>query len=173
MTTTAQPREPEMGDLRMEEEIDRDDRKRNWLDEFEEFEAYDVSRDIIQKFAAIGLRFFDLSLGRQIFVGEGSEQKIAEFDLVLENRDAILGVEVEVKPSKEHVRSLVRRLEIFRLNKDKRGDKRKIYGAIAGATISRSVKAYALKTGFYVIVQTEDKDTIKIDIPKDFVPKSW
>jgi hypothetical protein len=33
------------------------------------------------------------------------------------------------------------------------------------------VKTAALKTGFYVITQTGD--TVKIDVPEGFVPKSW
>jgi hypothetical protein len=65
----------------------------------------------------------------------------------------------------------VRRLEILRLNKDKKSDKRKIYGALAGAIMPSDVKTAALEAGLYVIVQTGD--TVKIDIPKGFAPKAW
>jgi hypothetical protein len=35
----------------------------------------------------------------------------------------------------------------------------------------KSVRAAALKAGFYVITQTGD--TVKIDVPEDFIPKAW
>jgi hypothetical protein len=80
-------------------------------------------------------------------------------------------VEVKSKPSDRDVKDHVRRLEILRRHKDATGDKRKIYGALAGAIMSSSVKAAAIKAGFYVITQTGD--TVKIDIPEGFTPKAW
>jgi hypothetical protein len=65
----------------------------------------------------------------------------------------------------------VQRLKILRHNKDKKGDKRKIYGALAGAIMSDNIKAAAIEAGLYVIIQTGD--TVKIDIPKGFIPKTW
>jgi hypothetical protein len=65
----------------------------------------------------------------------------------------------------------MRRLRILRLNRDKKNDKRKIYGALAGAIMPDSVKTAALKAGMYVITQTGD--TVKIDVPEGFVPKTW
>jgi hypothetical protein len=65
----------------------------------------------------------------------------------------------------------MRRLQILRLNKDKKGDKRKIHGALAGAIMPNAVKAAALKAGLYVITQTGD--TVKIDVPEGFTPKTW
>jgi hypothetical protein len=62
-------------------------------------------------------------------------------------------------------------LEIFRRHKDTIGDKRKIYGALAGAIMADSVKNFALKEGLYAITQTGD--TMQIDIPEGFVPKAW
>jgi hypothetical protein len=170
MTTATQPCEPEMGDLCMRE-IDRDNREWNWLDEFDEFDEYVVSRDIIQKFDAIGLHFDDLSLRRKIFADEGSGEKIAEFDILLENEDSIIGVEVKAEPSKDDVEDHVRRLGILRLNKNKKGDKRKIYGALAGGIMFDEVKTAILKAGLYVITQTGD--TVRIDVPEGFAPKTW
>jgi hypothetical protein len=80
-------------------------------------------------------------------------------------------VEVKSKPSCDDVSDHVQRLNILRLNKDKKGDKRKIYGALAGAVMPANVKAAALKAGFYVITQTGD--TVKIDVPEGFTPKAW
>jgi hypothetical protein len=49
--------------------------------------------------------------------------------------------------------------------------RKKIHGALAGAIMSDSVKAAAIEEGMYVITQTGD--TVKIDIPEGFVPKTW
>ncbi|MDR0654178.1 MAG: hypothetical protein LBG12_12855, partial [Synergistaceae bacterium] len=107
----------------------------------------------------------------QVIEDEGSGQKIAEFDILLENGESIIGVEVKTKPSYDDVDDHVQRLKILRHNKDRKGDKRKIYGALAGAVMPDSVRAAALKAGLYVITQTGD--TVKIDVPEGFIPKTW
>jgi hypothetical protein len=138
---------------------------------FGELAEHLVAPNIAEKFNALGFHFDDISELRRIIKDEGSGQKIAEFDILLENDDSIIGVEVKSRPSCDDVQDHVRRLEILRLNKDKKGDKRKIYGALAGAIMFDDVKTAALKAGFYVITQTGD--TVKIDIPEGFVPKAW
>ena len=80
-------------------------------------------------------------------------------------------MEVKSKPSRDDVEDHTRRLRILRVNKDKKNDKRKIYGALAGAIMSDTVKTAALKAGMYVITQTGD--TVKIDVPEDFIPQAW
>jgi hypothetical protein len=138
---------------------------------FGELAEHLVAPNIVQKFNALGFHFDDISGLRQIIEDESSGQRIAEFDILLENGESIIGVEVKSKPSNDDVKDHVRRLEILRLNKDKKGDKRKIHGALAGAIMPPSVKAAALKAGLYVITQTGD--TVKIDVPEDFTPKAW
>jgi hypothetical protein len=44
-------------------------------------------------------------------------------------------------------------------------------GAVAGAILSEGVKPFAIKNGFYVLEQAGD--TVKIDVPKAFIPKEW
>ena len=48
---------------------------------------------------------------------------------------------------------------------------RKIHGALAGAIMPAGVRTAAIKAGFYVIAQTGD--TINIDVPEGFIPKTW
>ncbi|MDR2176110.1 MAG: hypothetical protein LBO82_09290, partial [Synergistaceae bacterium] len=111
---------------------------------FGELAEHLVAPNIIQKFNALGFHFDDISGLRRIIKDEGSGQKIAEFDILLENGESIIGVEVKSRPSERDVEDHVRRLEILRLNKDKKGDKRKIYGALAGAIMLDGVKASVL-----------------------------
>jgi hypothetical protein len=182
MRETAQQMRKENKEVaqRMQKENEETNRKMKETDKrigalgnrFGELAEHLVAPNIVQKFNALGFHFDDISVGpRQVILDESSGQKIAEFDILLENGDAIVGVEVKSKPSPDDVEDHMRRLQILRLNKDKKGDKRKIYGALAGAIMSDSVKSATLKAGLYVITQTGD--TVKIDIPKGFMPKAW
>jgi hypothetical protein len=138
---------------------------------FGELAEHLVAPNIIQKFNALGFHFDDISGVRRVIQDESTRQKIAEFDILLENGESIVGVEVKAKPSEGDVEDHVRRLQILRLNKNKKGDKRKIYGALAGAIMTDAVKTAILKAGLYVITQTGD--TVKIDVPEEFTPKTW
>ena len=80
-------------------------------------------------------------------------------------------MEVKSKPSYDDVSDHAQRLKILRQSRDKKGDKRKIHGALAGAVMPAGVRNAAIKAGFYVIVQTGD--TVKIDVPEGFIPKTW
>ena len=203
MTTTTETREPEMGltfekvwamfqesDLRMQKLSEETDRKIRETNEetarqiketnqqigrlgnrFGELAEHLVAPNIVQKFNDLGFHFDDISELRRVIEDESSGQKIAEFDILLENGESIIGVEVKSKPSRDDVEDHTRRLRILRGNKDKKNDKRKIYGALAGAIMSDTVKTAALKAGMYVITQTGD--TVKIDVPEDFIPQAW
>jgi hypothetical protein len=154
--------------IKTDEQIDR------WCGErFGELAEHLVAPNIVQKFNALGFHFSDISTGlRKIILDESSGQKIAEFDIILENGEFIVGVEVKAKPSERDVENHSRRREILRRHRDKMGDRRKkIHGALAGAIMPDSVKAAALNEGMYVITQTGD--TVKIDIPEGFAPKTW
>jgi hypothetical protein len=132
---------------------------------------YMVSPNIVQKFSALGFHFDEISSRRKAIVDEGDGQKIAEFDIVLENGEIIIGVAVKSKQFYDDVGDHEQRLRILRLVRNKKGDKRKIYGALAGAIMPSSVRTAALKAGFYVITQTGD--TVRIDVPEGFTPKAW
>jgi hypothetical protein len=137
---------------------------------FGELAEHLVAPGIAEKFNALGFHFNDISAGlREIILDKG--RQIAEFDILLENGESSVAVEVKSKPSERDVQDHVRRLEILRRHKDTISDKRKIYGALAGAVMSLNVKTAALKAGLYVITQTGD--TVKIDVPEGFIPKTW
>jgi hypothetical protein len=138
---------------------------------FGELAEHLVAPSIIQKFNELGFHFDDISGLRRVIEDESTRQKVAEFDILLENGESIVGVEVKAKPSEGDVEDHVQRLQILRLNKDKKGDKRKIYGALAGAIMTDAVRTATLKVGLYVITQTGD--TVKIDVPEGFTPQIW
>jgi hypothetical protein len=125
----------------------------------------------MEKFNALGFHFTDISPKRRKIITGKDKQTVAEFDILMENGESSVCVEIKSKPSERDVKDHVQRLEIFRRHKDTIGDKRKIYGALAGAIMSDSVKNIILNAGLYAITQTGD--TVKIDIPEGFTPKAW
>ncbi|MDR1210970.1 MAG: hypothetical protein LBK40_01930 [Spirochaetaceae bacterium] len=96
---------------------------------------------------------------------------VAEVDILLENGDTALAVEVKTTLTDNDVRDHLRRMEKLRLYADEHGDKRKLLGAVAGAIASDGVKAFAVKSGFFVLEQSGD--TIKISVPEGFKPREW
>ncbi|MDR2048243.1 MAG: DUF3782 domain-containing protein [Treponema sp.] len=137
---------------------------------FGELAEHLVAPSIHKKFNALGYHFDAVSPGGTEIKDPGG-RVYAEIDILLQNTDYIVAVEVKSKLLEKDVDAHVKRLEILRRWADKHHDARKIRGAAAGAIVSRAVRQYALKAGLYVIVQTGD--TVKIDVPKGFVPRDW
>jgi hypothetical protein len=147
------------------------DRKMGELgNRFGELAEHLVAPSIHEKFNALGYHFDAVSPGGTEIKDPGSET-YAEIDILLQNTGYLVAVEVKSKFQEKDVDAHVKRLEILRRWADKHHDRRKIRGAAAGAIMSREVRHYALKAGLYVIVQTGD--TVKIDIPKGFIPRDW
>jgi hypothetical protein len=97
---------------------------------------------------------------------------LTEVDILLENGDIVIAVEVKAKLLEKDVKEHLERMEIIRRRaRESRNDQRKYRGALAGAIVSKAVRNYALKKGFYVIEQSGD--TVKIDVPEGFVPREW
>ena len=82
-----------------------------------------------------------------------------------------MAVEVKVDPAIQDIEHHIRCIEILREHRNKLNDKRKILGAIAGAMFGQTEKEAVIAAGFYVIEQSGD--TMKLDIPEDFVPREW
>ena len=96
---------------------------------------------------------------------------LAEIDILLENGSIVMVLEVKSKPSYKDVDAHINRMEIIRRAADKRNDKRVFEGAIAGAIMSKELRCYIIKNGFYAIEQTGD--TVKINIPEGFKARQW
>lgn len=137
---------------------------------FGELAEHLVAPGIEEKFNALGYHFDGIA-PRGYKIGDGHGKIIAEIDILLENGDFIVAVEVKTEPKDKDIERHVKRLQILREHRDKKNDKRKIRGAIAAAIISNELKQAALEAGLYVLVQSGD--TMKMDIPDDFVPQEW
>ena len=125
---------------------------------------------IVAQFKALGHNVITHSRSKN-FGEEGTEDS-GEIDLYLENGDIAVFIEVKTKLTTSDVLEHVERIQKYReWIETKGGDKRRFIGAVAGAVVERHVAKFALKKGFYVIVQT-GVDT-EIIAPKEFVPKEW
>ena len=137
---------------------------------FGELVEHLVLPKIEDKFNKLGFAFTRTSPNVKIRNLENPDESF-EIDVFLENGDIAIAVEVKSKPNDEDVKEHIDRMEKLRRYADKRQDLRRFQGAIAGAVVSDSIRKYILKNGFYLIEQTGD--TVKITIPKGFVPKEW
>jgi hypothetical protein len=137
---------------------------------FGELAEHLVMPSIVERFNKLGYKFNDISRGgRQIRDDQGKVK--AEIDILLENGEYIIAVEVKASPKEKHIERHISRLEVLKEHRNKLGDMRKILGAIAGAVFPAALKETALDAGFYVLEQSGD--TMKMDIPDDFVPREW
>jgi ribosomal protein L9 len=129
-----------------------------------------VTPGTVKRFNEIGFHFTDVSPGGRKFFDEQGKVR-TQVDILLENGESIMAVEVKTKWHKKDIGHHLRRLEILREIKDKAGDKRKIYGAIALAMGSEVEKEAVLEAGLYLLEQSGD--TIQLNLPDGFVPREW
>ena len=137
---------------------------------FGEMAQHLVAPGIHERFNDLGYQFDAMTRGGQEIWGEDGKIK-AEIDLLMENGDTIMAVEVKATVKMKHIEEHIRRLEILRDYRRKRNDLRNVEGAVAGAIFGVEEKKAAIEAGFYVIKQSGD--TMKIDVPDDFVPRKW
>jgi hypothetical protein len=128
-----------------------------------------MSPDLHEKFKGMGFSFSRSS--RNVEIRGPNGQGLAEIDVLLENGDCVLAVEVKTRLTTGDVKYHVKRMGILRGVADGHNDRRKYLGAVAGAAVNQDVLAYALKSGFYVIVPSGE--TVDIKAPEGFRPRIW
>ena len=137
---------------------------------FGELAEHMVAPGILQRFNELGFEFHKMNPGGQrIFDRNG--KILTEIDLLLENGNCIMVIEVKSKPKDKHIEHHIKRIELIREDMDEHNDKRKIYGAVAGAIFGTMEKNMAIEAGLYVLEQSGD--TMKLAIPENFIPKEW
>jgi hypothetical protein len=128
-----------------------------------------MSPNLHQKFNALGFCFDRGSRNHELRDRGG--QRLTEIDVLLENGEYVMAVEVKTRLTANDVKDHVKRMEILRRVADEHGDKRKYLGAVAGIAVTREVRNYAIKNGFYVIIPSGE--TVEIAIPGGFSPRIW
>ena len=137
---------------------------------FGEMAEHLVAPSIHERFNELGFHFNAVAPGGFKLL-DGNGKIIAQVDILLVNSDYIIAVEVKATVRAKDVEHHVKRLELLRKHWDKHNDTRIIQGAIAGAIFGSTEKEAAIEAGFYVLVQSGD--TMKLELPDDFVPREW
>ena len=137
---------------------------------FGEMTEYMVIPNLLDKFSKLGFEFSKAYLHASL--KDENRNFITEIDITLEDGDKVMLVEVKTKPDIEDIKEHVERMEKVRAYADKRKDKRKYLGAIAGMVINENVKTFAFKNGFYVIQPSGD--TFNISAPEGYyTAREW
>ena len=129
-----------------------------------------VAPGIAKRFNERGFQFNAVSPGGHKILDEKGRE-IAEIDILLENGEYIIAVEVKVEPKTKDIDRHIKRLEILREHRNRINDRRKIYGAVAGAIFAGMEKEATIEAGMFVLEQSGD--TMKLEIPNEFVPREW
>ncbi|MDR1618533.1 MAG: hypothetical protein LBS06_05725 [Treponema sp.] len=142
-------------DRRMEE-ANRQFNKRfgEFTNRLGEVVEYMVVPNLVEKFRNLGFTF--TRAHRNTRIADRENNIFTEVDVFLENGDCVMIAEVKTTLTVKDVDEHRERMGKLRKHADLHNDHRKYLGAVAGAITSDSVKNYALKQGFFVIVPSGD-----------------
>jgi hypothetical protein len=127
-----------------------------------------VSAKLWEKFKALGYAF---THGGPEKYWEG-ERIVTQVDMLLENGEYAMPVEIKSELTAEDVDIHLERIGKVREQLDKRGDGRKLVGAVAGMVVSGKVREYAQRKGLYVLVQSGDTVAVA-EAPEGFKVREW
>jgi hypothetical protein len=128
-----------------------------------------VAPNLPSKFRELGYTFTRCSC--EMKFKDSEDKTLAEVDAWLEDGDAVMAVEIKGKLLKKDVSEHLERMKVLQSYAKEHGDKRKLLGAVAGGITRKDARDYAVQNGLYVIEQSGD--TLKIEMPKGFKPKTW
>ena len=130
---------------------------------------YVVRPNLLKRFRELGFAF---DVMYEPWEAEGENRVLAEVDAFLDSREQAMIVEIKSRPSIADIKEHVERMEKIRIWADGRNDKRKFFGAIAGMVMKKNERAFALKSGFFVIEPSGETFTI-IAPEGDCSPMAW
>jgi len=129
-----------------------------------------VMPGLVKKFRELGFVFTEAC--PNTVIDDEENNILTEVDITLKNGDKVMIVEVKSKPTTEDIDEHIERIGIVRTRANRHNDSRIYLGAIAGMVMSKSVKTYALKNGFYVIEPSGEE--FFITVPKGiYAPREW
>ncbi|GMO64208.1 MAG: hypothetical protein Ta2A_11730 [Treponemataceae bacterium] len=127
-----------------------------------------VPEAVMEQFIALGYTISETA--RDVKLQDENKKTVAEIDILLKNGLAVILVEIKTNLREKHIDEFMAKLA--RVRAGKQYSEKQLLGAVAGAVVSDSVKAYARNHGLYVIEQTGN--TIQI-VPEDagWQPQVW
>ena len=128
------------------------------------------SGSLWDKFDEYGIHVASQSVRKSI--RDENKKLIAEIDVFIENGEYAIPVEIKTKLTMKDVDEHIKRIEVIRGYFDKKGDNRKLLGAIAAGVFTQNALKYAHDCGLFVLVQSGDSVTIA-DTPQGFKAREW
>jgi hypothetical protein len=128
-----------------------------------------VAPNLVAKFRELQYTFTKAAY--DVEFKEPNGNTMTEVDVWLENGDSVMAVEIKSKLLQKDVDEHLERMEILKGYGKGHTDTRKLLGAVAVGIMRKDARDYAIKNGFYVIEQSGD--TLKIEMPEGFKPKTW
>jgi hypothetical protein len=131
---------------------------------------YMIMPKLMNKFREIGFVF--TKAYPQANIVDREHNIFVKIDITLENSSTVMIISAKSRPTTQDVNEHVERMQKVWTHGDLHGDKRKFLGAIAGMTINRHIKHFALKNGFYTI--EPEGETFIITVPEgEYFPREW
>jgi hypothetical protein len=130
-----------------------------------------AGHNIIKKFQAFDYKIGDYSRNKTFGQNLPTDMQ-GEIDLFLEDGNIAILIEVKATLETADVVKHMERLEKFRRFSDRKGDKRRFIGAVAGAVVKDEAQKFAHENGMYVIVQSGEAVEI-LPVPEWFQAKEW
>ena len=126
--------------------------------------------ELWKKFSDIGIPVTGQCSNKEF--RDHNKRVLTEVDVFMENGDCVIAVEIKTKLKIKDVNEHLKRIEIVRRDLDGRGDKRKIFGAVACGSVTPKVMEHAQEKGLYVVVQNGESVSIA-DAPQGFKVREW
>ena len=129
-----------------------------------------VKPGVLATFREAGLVFKKPEQRKPIEDSEGN--KIAEVDIILNGRNQAMFIEVKSTLDTKKVKEHLDRMERIRDCLRKAGDRRRLYGAVAGVILDEQTRDYAHKNGLFVLEPSGDIFNLATSKEK-FTPRQW
>jgi hypothetical protein len=129
-----------------------------------------MASDLYGTFRALGLDF-DNSIPNYKVTEKKTKRELAEVDMLLFDGTIAMAVETKTAMTIGDVAKHENRMEILRRAPNSLLDNRTLYGAMASVKMTEATRRYARGKGFFVIELTGN--TVKVDMPEGWTPKTW
>jgi hypothetical protein len=128
-----------------------------------------LTSDLFKKFYLLGYDF-DESISNYEVCEKRTKLLLAEVDKLMFNGTIALAIEAKAKMTVHDVNEHLKQMAILQSAQNRLLNDKKLYGAMAGAKMTKQAKNYAMRKGFFVIESSGDTVTIVVPEGK---PAVW
>jgi uncharacterized membrane protein YqiK len=121
-----------------------------------------MTSNLLEKFKALGYDFDD-EIANCTIREKGTKRMLAELDMLLLNGTMALAIEAKARMTVKDVDQHLKHMRILHDNPNNLLRGKKLYGAMAGAKMTKKSRNYAMQRGFFVLEASGD--TVKIAMP--------